>query len=59
MIISRAIGEGYTREGTSCDVRYLRIGRDDGRWRLEFSKSFVNVRMGDVYFTAGFEWADD
>lgn len=48
--------DGFTREGTSTCVKALRIGGE--RWRVELMKGGVYIRLGNVAFSAGFEWAD-
>jgi hypothetical protein len=49
--------DSYARNGVDKTIRGIRIGRD--RWRMEFTLAGVYIRMGDVSFAAGFDWADE
>ena len=56
-MIRVATYDGFTRDGTSKDVRALHIGGE--RWFVEFYASGLYVRFGAVGFTAGFDWPED
>lgn len=49
--------DGFTRDGTSKDVRVPHVGGE--RWYAEIYPVFLYVRLGPIDFQFGFGWAED